>query len=291
LSRNRGRTGTKEVKPADPPINQMVDAGTESSFSFVVPTEFVDIPSGGRLYPPDHPLHGKGCIEIRQMTAKEEDILTSRSLLKKGIAIDRLIRSVIVDKTVDPGTLLVGDRNAIIVATRVSGYGATYETKVTCPSCGELQPYTFDLNEAAIKGPMVSLTDEDEVSYDIENNGDGTFDVTLPQTKLVITVHMLNGYDEKRVAGLLENDRKRKAERNITRQLSNLMVAVNGNDTTEAINYVATNLPSGDSMYLRNAYRYIAPNIDLTQDFGCSSCGHEQDMEVPLNAEFFWPNA
>tara|TARA_Y100000310_G_scaffold201807_1_gene201881 strand:+ start:2392 stop:3201 length:810 start_codon:yes stop_codon:yes gene_type:complete len=269
----------------------MVENGPESSFSFVVPTEFVDIPSGGKLYPPDHPLHQKECIEIRQMTAKEEDILTSRSLLKKGVAIDRLIRSVIVDKAVDPGTLLVGDRNALIVATRVSGYGPTYETKVTCPSCGDLKPYTFDLNEATVKGPMVPTRDEAEASYDIENNGDGTFDVTLPQTKLVVTVHVLNGYDEKRVAGLLESDRKRKAERNISRQLSTLMVAVNGNDTSEAINYVATNLPSGDSMYLRNAYKYIAPNIDLTQAFGCSSCGYEQDMEVPLNAEFFWPNA
>jgi hypothetical protein len=119
-------------------------------FSFVVPTEFVELPSQGKFYPEGHPLRGARYIEIKQMTAKEEDILTSRTLLKKGVALDRVISNLIVDKRIDPDSLLVGDRNAIIIATRVSGYGNEYTTKVTCPNCATVQEYNFDLNDASI---------------------------------------------------------------------------------------------------------------------------------------------
>jgi hypothetical protein len=290
LSRNRSRTGVeKTTKDADPPLNQL--AGEQNnSFSFVIPTEFVDLPSEGRLYPEGHPLCGTAHIEIKQMTAKEEDILTSRSLLKKGIAIDRLIRNVIVNKAIDPGSLLIGDRNALIVACRVSGYGNLYKTKVNCPSCAESQQYEFDLNLASMKAP-VSAEKEDGETFDVTENENGTFEITLPQTKLVIGLGLLTGHDERRISSLMESDRKKKTDRIVTRQLANIIISVNGNETTEAVNYVSNNLPSGDSKYVREAYKFIAPNLDLSQYFACETCGHEQDMEVPLNAEFFWPNA
>lgn len=291
MSRNRSRTGVeKEVKHADPPVNQLTGNSPESDFSFVIPTEFVDLPSLGQFYGPGHPLCGAEHIEIKQMTAKEEDILTSRSLVKKGVAIDRLVRSIIVDKSIDPNTLLVGDRNAILVACRVSGYGNLYSTKVSCPNCQTTQKYQFDLNMATIKGPQEYAGEDTGDGFDVQSNGDGTFDVTLPQSKLIITTRLLNGADERQIGVQMESDRKRKAERVISRQLATMMVAVNGNDTDEAVNYVSSNLPSIDSIYLRNAYKYVAPNIDLTQHFSCEVCDHEQDMEVPLNAEFFWPN-
>ena len=291
MSRNRSRTGVDTpTKHAEPPVNQLVGEETAQPFSFVVPTEFVELPSEGKLYPPGHPLHNVGEIEIKQMTAKEEDILTSKSLLKKGVAIERLIRSVIVDKTIDPGTLLIGDRNALLVACRVSGYGHVYKTKVNCPACYETQNYEFDLNLANIK-TVLTPSGENEEQYEIGNNGDGTFEVTLPQTGLSVSLRVLTGHDERRISSLMEGDRKRKSEKVVTRQLSNIIVAVNGNDTQEAISYVSSNLPSGDSKYLREVYKFIAPNLDLTQYFSCDNCGHEQDMEVPLNAEFFWPNA
>ena len=103
---------------------------------FVTPTQFVDLPSKGR-YPEGHPLKGKDSIEIRYMTAKDEDVLTNRSLLKKGLAIDRLIRNLIVDKSVNGRHLYAGDRNAIIVFARASAYGADYRAKIQCPNCGE----------------------------------------------------------------------------------------------------------------------------------------------------------
>jgi hypothetical protein len=261
------------------------DSGN-SDFSFVVPTEYVDLPSQGRFYPPSHPLHAEECIEIRQMTAKEEDILTSRTLLKKGTALEKVIRNLIVNKAIDPDSLLVGDRNAIIVATRVSAYGSEYSTKVGCPSCGTTQDYAFDLNSASI------YNGEHAEDYGIEAHPDGTFSTELPKTKLNIHFKLLVGRDERRYVAGVEHDKKNKNqhERNVTRYLSNIIVSVNGNSTSEAIKYVVENIPSQDSRHLRKAYQVASPNLDLTQHFGCSECDYEQEMEVPLTADFFWPD-
>jgi hypothetical protein len=279
LSRNQDRLGGVQQPDTAPPPQTMNEGG----FSFVVPTEFVELPSGGKYYPEGHPLCGESSLEIKQMTAKEEDMLTSRTLLKKGVALDRVLASVITDKSIDPDSLLIGDRNAIIVATRVSGYGNDYSTKVSCPACGETQEYSFDLNDADIyKG--------DDGSFGITNNNDGTFNVVLPRTGVTVTYRLLNGYDEKKLSSGMEADKRQKVERNITRQLSAMLVAANGDTSAQAINYLVENLPSTDSRHLRLAYRTTAPNVDLTQHFECSACDHVQDMEVPLSADFFWPD-
>ncbi len=279
MSRNQDRLGGVQQPDTAPPPQTMNEGG----FSFVVPTEFVELPSEGKYYPEGHPLCGETSIEIKQMTAKEEDILTSRTLLKKGVALDRVLASVIVDKSIDPDSLLVGDRNAIIIATRVSGYGNDYSTKVTCPACGTAQEYTFDLNSADIFGGGNS-------TLGVIKNDDGTFNVVLPKTGITATFRLLTGYDEKTLLSGSELDKKQKVERNVTRQLSSMLVAANGDTSAQAINYLVGNLPSMDTRHLRLAYRETAPNVDLTQHFECSECDHEQDMEVPLSADFFWPD-
>ena len=279
MSRNQDRLGGVQQHDTTPPPQTMNEGG----FSFVVPTEFVELPSEGRYYPEGHPLCGETSLEIKQMTAKEEDMLTSRTLLKKGVALDRVLASVITNKSIDPDSLLIGDRNAIIVATRVSGYGNIYSTNVNCPSCGTAQEYSFDLNDADIYAGV-------DTELDITDNNDGTFNVVLPRTGITATFRLLNGYDEKKISSGAELDKKQKVERNVTRQLSSMLVAANGDSSAQAINYLVENLPSVDSRHLRMAYRQTAPNVDLTQHFECSACGHEQDMEVPLSADFFWPD-
>jgi len=279
LSRNQDRLGGVQQHDTSPPPQQ-----GGGGFSFVVPTEFVELPSQGRFYPQGHPLHGKDSIELRQMTAKEEDMLTSRTLLKKGVALDRVIASIIVDKSIDPDSLLVGDRNAIIIATRVAGYGSKYDTKVSCPSCGTNQEYSFDLNQA-------NVTDgSDARDLGVKINENGTFNVTLPMTSVDVCFRLLNGRDEKSFLNGMQADKKTKNERNITRQLATIIVSLNGDSSIQAKQYFVDNVPSLDSRHLRLAYRLAAPNIDLTQHFECSECGHEQDMEVPLSADFFWFN-
>ena len=264
---------------AEAPINQMVN--NEQAFSFVVPTEFVELPSKGKFYPPGHPLYNQEVIEVKQMTAKEEDILTSRSLLKQGVAIDRVLQSIIIDPRIDASSLLVGDRNAIIISCRVSGYGSEYTTKIQCPSCGEKSEYTFDLNEAVIKSG-----DEHAATP----NGDGTFNTILPKSNLSVDFRLLTGRDERFLTESQTTKNKNKADRLITSQLRGIMVSVNDNDTPEALNYVVDNLPSMDSKHLRSVYKNTQPNVDLTQHYTCSECEYQTDMEVPLTADFFWPD-
>jgi len=287
LSRNKDRMGlgTNTPEPASPPPQVMTQNQNDNPFSFVVPTEFVELPSKGRFYSENHPLYNQETIEIKQMTAKEEDILTSRALLKKGIALERVISSIIINKTISPNSLLIGDRNAILIAARVSGYGNDYNTKVTCPACNATQEFAFDLNDVHVYAGD-SLRSEEATL-----NDDGTFTTILPRTKIEVTFRLLKGADERQLVEQVENARKRrKEENNVTRQLKNIIVAVNGNTEQTNINYVVDNMPTGDSRHLRTVYKLATPNIDMTQQFECTECGHEQDMEVPLTADFFWPD-
>ena len=287
MARNRDRTGTGTRTPENTsPPPQVMTQNQDNPFSFVVPTEFVELPSGGRFYPEGHPLHGQETIEIKQMTAKEEDILTSRSLLKKGVALDRVIESIIMDKKIDSNSLLVGDRNAIVIATRISGYGNEYVTHVACPSCATKQEYSFNLSSAKV------YNGEDISELDVVVNEDGTFTVQLPKTEINVTFRLLTGKDEKAFIAGMEAERKNRhaTEKNVTRQLSTMIVAVDGDTSLQSRKYLVDNIPSMDSRHLRLAYRLAAPNVDLTQHFECNECDHEQDMEVPLSADFFWPD-
>ena len=282
MSRNRDRLGTSAPQDNAPPQQALQE---NPGFAFVVPTEFVELPSGGRYYSETHPLHGQNTIEIKQMTAKEEDILTSRTLLKNGVAIDRVIQSLIIDKRVNADGLLVGDRNAILIAARVSGYGNEYNTAVNCPNCGASQEYSFDLNSANIHAGQI------DSALSLTTNDDGTFTTMLPRTGVKVVFGLLYGDDEKKMLAQAEAARKRnKSEQAITNQIRSIVISVNDDETPQALNYLIENIPSLDARHLRTCYKLVAPNVDLTQYFSCDECDHEQDMEVPLTADFFWPD-
>jgi hypothetical protein len=250
--------------------------------SFLNPTEVVDLPSKGKFYPKGHPLHGKDTVEIRFMTAKEEDILTSKSLLKKGIAVDRMLESVIVDKSIKLDDLLVGDKNALIVAARVTGYGSEYETKVQCPACGTSVRHSFDLENTKHTFPTP------EVEKQLEETG--TFKVKLPICKLEVEVRLLTGQDEKLISRITEERKTAKLEDGyITDQMRTFIVSVNGVREREMINRFVDLCPAGDAKLLRKMFVENVPNLDMTQKFNCRSCEAEMEMEVPFTVDFFWP--
>ena len=279
-----GATGT----PTPPIMDIEGDGENESSpLSFVVPTEFVDLPSKGLYYPENHPLHKVDCIEIRHMTAKDEDILTSRTLLKKGIALDRFLQNIVTNKKVDIRKMLVGDKNALVVAARISGYGADYNTRVTCPACLAKVEHLFDLNDSAVK----SADDIDFKDLDVEQTDRGTFLLTLPKMNVNVELKLLNGIDEAEIVRLSEQNKKnKKVESMLTQQLFRTIVSVNGDTSKKTINYVVDNMPATDARHLRKKYQAITPTIDMTQHFECVDCGHEQEMEVPFTTDFFWPD-
>jgi len=257
---------------------------SEQPFSFVTPTEFVELPSRGRFYPEDHPLHNQDSIEIRYMTAKDEDILASQALLKKGIALDRLMQSVIVNKQIKPDNLLVGDKNAVLVAIRSSGYGELYEVKVTCPACLSVSDHQFNLAEL-----HVNYGDNVE-EYGAELSPDNTFTITLPKAKVKVGVRLLNGTDEKTLATLAQRRKKNNLpESALTDQFRMIIASVNGSTEQAHINELIDCMLASDSRYLRNVYAKIIPNVDLKQDFECPTCSMEEEVVIPFTAEFFWP--
>ena len=273
------------MQHSDPPPQTIESESRGGGFSFVIPTEFVELPSQGKYYPENHPLFNQETVEIKQMTAKEEDMLTSRALLKKGIALDRVIESLIVNKAIDPQSLLVGDRNAIMIAARISGYGSEYKTSLSCPSCSAKQEYCFNLHDYEVN----TLEEMPDV-FGLQDLGGGLFITTLPRTNCEVTFRILTGYHEKQVYQQISNARKKnKQENSVTRQLRMITVAVNGDESPEAINYFVNNVPSIDAQHLRTALEAVTPNVDLTQLFVCKECDFEIEMEVPLTSDFFWP--
>lgn len=255
-------------------------ATTQNTVSYEVPTEFVELPSKGRLYSEDHPLSGQETIEIKFMTAKDEDILSSAALIKKGLVIDRLLENLIV-VDVDPTTLLVGDRNAIMVAARISGYGKNYHATVNCPNCQTRVEHPFDLSQSNISENCFdeSFLTENGVRLD---EGQKTFVVVLPNSNAEVGVKILTGIDEKNLVNLDE-------DHPVTSTLATFIVSVNGDNNPSAVTSFVENMPARDSKFLRDLYVMLVPDIDLKQEFMCQACFHNGKMEVPLTAEFFWP--
>ena len=252
-----------------------------SVLDFVTPTEFVELPSKGIGYPTGHPLKDQETIEIRFMTAKDEDILTSRSLLKKGVALERLIDNLLVNQSLSSKEILIGDRNAIIIAARSSAYGHLYETKVQCPACQTTNKVTFDLSEPEIK-------DGDFEDFEYEETNFGTYIVATPKSDIKVELRLLNGQDEGKLVKAMSKTKD--SEDIITTQMRLYIVSVNGHRGKEFIEYFINNAPAFEARWLRKCYESLAPNVKVSENFECSSCGFEQEMEVPFNTDFFWPD-
>jgi|TARA_R110000824_G_scaffold5670_9_gene26125 hypothetical protein len=285
MSRNNDeRSGALPSAEAPLAVAAAQQQNNSIGLNFVVPTEHVELPSKGQFYPDGHPLHNEETLEIKHMTAKEEDILTSRTLLKKGLAVDRLLQSIIVNKKINPDDLFVGDKNAVIVSARQSAYGDEYSTKVTCQVCSETSDFAFNLSDSCHIHP------DDTEDAEFVMTESGTFDIKLPKTGFTAEVRLLNGKDEKWLAKSMEQKKKARVnETTLTDQMRLFIVSVNGIKDREEINGFINVMPAADSRHMRNVYKQLSPNIDLTQDFLCSACGAETKMEVPFTADFFWP--
>ena len=282
MSRNKDRLGGHTPEPAEAP-QQPVEKAFDP-LSFVAPTEFVDLPSKGN-YPEGHPLHGQEVIEMRFMTAKEEDILSSQTLLKKGLAIERMLDSLIINKSIKAQDLLIGDRNALIIAARISGYGANYKTQLACPSCGDRNTFDFDLTKQKIHE---SQENEDLGLTKLDN---GNFTCKMPYSKFNIEFRLLDGKDEQYLTKLMSDKKKRKMlETTLTDQFKLMVVSIEGHADRSIVSKYVNNMPTLDSTQLRACYKIAAPDVKVKDSFECDSCGFQQEMEVPFNTDFFWPN-
>ena len=282
---NSERTGAPHQDAPTPPPPTTTSQSTDI-FSFINPTEFVDLPSKGLLYPEEHPLHKQGTLEIRHMTAKEEDILTSEALIKKGIALDRLVNSLIVDKSVTTENLLIGDKNAVLMAARITGFGSDYSVAVTCPSCDAAWDEQIDLNLIEAK---MGETDVEGVRL-LEN---GNYEMEFAEYEgLTIEVRLLRGIDERNIVSRREKKRKMKLPDSlVTDQLGTIIVRVNDITEPTLLQEFVGRCPTRISRELRVRYEQLVPDIDMTLELDCDMCGHTEKVGMPLTAEFFWPNS
>jgi hypothetical protein len=210
------------------------------------------------------------------MTAKEEDILTSQNLIQQGIVIDKLLESLIVDKSIKLDDMLIGDKNAIMVAARILGYGKEYE-------------FTYDGEEKS-----VDLSELEPVKLDFSKltRGKNEFEFTLPTSERVITFKLLTGSDEKKIdAEVKAREKISKTQTSIlTTRLKHMILSVDGKVEKSYINnFIDNEFLSRDSLAFRNYLSEITPDIDMTTKI-VDSDGEETEVVIPITVRFFWPS-
>ena len=242
---------------------------------FKLPTEMVDLPSKGLLYPEGNPLR-EGKVEMKYMTAKEEDILTNQNYIRQGTVIDKLLSSLIVSK-IDYNDLLVGDKNAIMIAARILSYGANYEFMY------DGKPQSVDLSKLEPKqlNPELEKADRNEFSF------------TLPETGNVITFKLINHGDEgkieQEIKGLQKINKESTSE--VTVRLSHIITSINGSTEKKDIkDFVNNYFLAKEARAFRAYYNEISPDIDLKVTL-TNSDGVEEDTDLPIGINFFWPDA
>lgn len=249
------------------------------------PTETISLPSKGYFYSESHPL-SSGELELKLMTAKEEDILTNANLIKKGIVLDKLLESVIVDKRIKPEDFLIGDKNAVFIALRRLAYGDSYgPVSVKCNSCKE------DNKEVHINLGELNEKDIDLSNY---SKGVNNFEYQLPNSKRNITFKLLTSRDELLIDGEIKSSQKLKLTTNneFTTRLRYMITSVDGNtDKVYIRKFIENEFLTKDSLAFRKHVKEMSPDIDMTFDFNCEHCNHQEKVGVPLTATFFWPDA
>jgi hypothetical protein len=257
------------------------------------PTEIVDLPSKGLVYPKDNPL-SSGKVEMKYMTAKEEDILTTQSYIKDGSVLDRLFQSLIISngdgapiKYID---ITLGDKNAIMIAARILGYGKDYEVEIDDPT----QPGTMQKE-------VIDLTQFESTDYDGSGQTElhkNEFEFDLPQSKRKVTFQALTESKERKIKHQLEAQKKAsrkmndKTDKQLTIRLKNTIVSVDGDTDQNTINHFVENeLFAADSRALRTHINKSVPDVDLTYEFISEETGEGREMLLPMGLGFFWPQS
>ena len=250
---------------------------------FSVPRDYVMLPSKGRIYPPDSPLHNLEEIEVRHLTAADEDILTSRALLRSGKAIDTMLSSVIMNKSINIDDLISGDKNAILTFLRITGYGAEYDVEMECPGCNDSIKHEFDLGKLTMR-----FLDVDPIGM-----GENRFDFVLP-SGIRIEFKLLNSAEDQKISD--EQDRLKRTtnsplEKNVTTKYKHQIIRVDDNEDQTFINNFVNAMNLRDSRAFRTYLEEVEPDVNMKQDFKCRMCGHTEEVEIPVTVGFFWPES
>lgn len=263
-------------------VNEAVHATQEETKKNLFPTNIVDLPSKGLFYPLDNPL-SSGTVEIKYITGKEEDILTTESYIRTGVVIDKLLQSLLVSK-INYNDLLVGDRNAIMVAARLYGYGKDYEITVTTPS-GTEQKVKVDLETIGNK----------EFNEELIAPGQNDFEFVLPVSNVKLRFKLLTVGDQAEIDDRLKKHRLKvkggARDIQLTTRLFQMIQAVDGNADRQLIKmFVENDLLAVDSRAFRNYITEIQPDVDLSVEVLDEESGEPFRTDVTIGPNFFWPD-
>ena len=250
---------------------------TENKFKF--PTEVVELPSKGLIYPKDNPL-SSGKVEMKYMTAKEEDILTNQNYIQKGVVLDKLLESLIISE-IDYNDIIIGDKNALLIASRVLGYGKDYTFRAYNSDTKQIEDFTVDLT---------TLNDKNLDPNNLIEEGINNFSFELPHSKTSITFKILTHGDEKKIDREIQGLQKINKESipEISTRLKYTITSVDGDTEKKTIReFVDKYMLARDSRALRAEIARVAPDVNLKY----VGEGAEEGINIPVNLSFFWPDA
>ena len=244
----------------------------ESKFKF--PTETIELPSKGLIYPEDNPL-SSGTIEMKYMTAKEEDILSNQSYIQNGTVLDKLLKSLIVSK-IDYNELIVGDKNAVMIAARILGYGKDYE---------------FEYKGEKVSVDLSTLENR-EFDEKAITRGVNEFSFTLPNSGAIITYKLLTHKDETAITNELNGLKKinKNSDPSVSTRMKHMILSVNGDSERKTVReFVDNYFLASDARAFRQHVREVQPDVDLKVTVELSS--GEEAIDLPIGVTFFWPDA
>ena len=246
------------------------------------PTETIPLPTKGWFYPETSPL-ASGQIELKQMTAKEEDLLANQELIKTGKVLDKLIESLIVNKSIRTEEILIPDKDAIFISIRRLAYGDDYPVSITCPSCTEINKVNINLSSMENK----------KFDFDKYPKGVNSFSFKFPYSGVVVTYKLINHNDEVSIDAELAQLRKisRENTAELTTRLKYQLTSVDGNTDRATIRrFIEEKLTARDAQAFRKHARETNPGMDMAFDFKCNECGFERRLNMPIGASFLWPD-
>jgi len=249
-----------------------------SNYDF--PTEVISLPSQGKCYPEGNPL-SSGQIEIKYMTAKEEEILASQNLIRKGVVLDKLFESIIVDKSINVDDILIGDKNAIMLATRILGYGSQYKIQIE-GELGEKNEISVDLGKVQTK----------EIDFD-KLNRENKYTFTT-KSGTVLEYKLLSHGDEKKIDAdvkALERLTKGGTSSELTTRYRFMIISVDGKDDTKSItDFINNRFLTIDTRSFREEVRKIQPDINMEFEYEDPQTGEMEVRPIPMGVGFFWPS-
>ena len=244
------------------------------------PTEVITLPSEGKCYPEDHPL-SSGELEIKYMTAKEEEILASQNLISKGVVLDKLFESIIADKKINIDDIIIGDKNAIVLATRILGYGPEY--KIQVPSIEGQTELQIDLSKVQTK----------DVDLD-KLNRENIYEWVTPVGKNVIKWRMLTHGDEKMIdtdVRAMNRLNKDGASAELTTRYRYMIKSVDGKEDTKSIvDFVNNKFLARDTRAFRTHIKELQPDMKMEFEYDNPNTGEKEMTPIPMGVGFFWPS-